>query len=318
MKCAPTRHREFIIALMTLSAIVAQSVPHSWLQVLNNWSDDAFEFVRRDVPKIFAVLIVAFILWRFLQVLRKHLIELSKRATVQSTMRATQLRTLAGVFHSIGLVAIVFVAGMQILPLLGINIGPLLASAGIAGLAIGFGAQTLVKDIINGFFILIESQFDIGDVVKLGTVQGTVEKLTLRRTVLRDADGTLHTVPNSQITIVSNLTRDWTQLALHISAGYNENSDRVVELLKEVAGEVRRSPDFAAAIVADPIVPGIEKVSVDEVDYLLLVKTKPGEQYAVSRELRRKIKECFEKNGIQPGGRQRFYVLGDPASTPKT
>ena len=120
-------------------------------------------------------------------------------------------------FHSVGLVVIFFLAGMQILPLLGINIGPLLASAGIAGLAIGFGAQTLVHDFINGFFILIESQFDIGDVVKLGSVQGTVEKLTLRRTVLRDADGTLHTVPNSQITIVSNLTRDWTQLALHIS-----------------------------------------------------------------------------------------------------
>ena len=172
-------------------------------------------------------------------------------------------------FHSVGLVVIFFVAGMQILPLLGINIGPLLASAGIAGLAIGFGAQTLVRDFINGFFILIESQFDIGDVVKLGSVQGTVEKLTLRRTVLRDADGTLHTVPNSQITVVSNLTRDWTQLALHISVGYNENSDRVVALLKEVADEVRHNPELANSIVADPIVPGIEKVSAEEVDYLI-------------------------------------------------
>ena len=303
---------------MTISAIVAQTEQHVWFQVLNNWSDDAFQFVRHDVPKIFGVLIVAFILSRFLKSLRKHLVELSRRESVQSTVRATQLRTLASVFHSVGLVVIFFLAGMQILPLLGINIGPLLASAGIAGLAIGFGAQTLVHDFINGFFILIESQFDIGDVVKLGSVQGTVEKLTLRRTVLRDADGTLHTVPNSQITIVSNLTRDWTQLALHISVGYNENSDRVVELLKEVADEVRHDPAFAGLIVADPIVPGIEKVSAEEVDYLLLVKTKPGEQYAISRELRRKIKECFDKKGIQPGGRQRFYVVGDTASAPKT
>jgi small conductance mechanosensitive channel len=126
----------------------------------------------------------------------------------------------------------------------------------------------------------------------------------------------LHTVPNGQITIVSNLTRDWTQLALHISVGYKENSDRVVELLKEVAGELRQDPAFTDSIVAEPIVPGIEKVSAEEVDYLMLVKTKPGEQYAVSRELRRKIKECFDKNGVQPGGQHRFYVLGD-SPTPK-
>ena len=177
---------------MTISTIVAQASQHTWFQVLNNWSDDTFEFVRRDVPKIVGVLIVAFILSHFLKVLKKHLVELSRRDAVQTSLRATQLRTLAGVFHSVGLVAIFFVAGMQILPVLGINIGPLLASAGIAGLAIGFGAQTLVRDFINGFFILIENQFDIGDVIKLGAVQGTVEKLTLRRTVLRDADGTLH------------------------------------------------------------------------------------------------------------------------------
>jgi small conductance mechanosensitive channel len=142
--------------------------------------------------------------------------------------------------------------------------------------------------------------------------------LTLRRTVLRDADGTLHNVPNGQITLVSNLTRDWTQLALHISTGYKENSDRVVALLKEVAVELWHDSAFAGAIVGEPVVPGIEKVSAEEVDYLMLVKTKPGEQYAVSRELRRRIKECFDKNGIQPGGQQRFYVVGDTASTPKT
>jgi len=303
---------------MTISTIVAQASQHSWFQVLNNWSDDSFEFVRHDVPKIFGVLIVAFILSRFLKSLKKHLMELSRRETVQSTLRATQLRTVASVFHSIGLVTIVFVAGMQILPLLGINIGPLLASAGIAGLAIGFGAQTLVRDFINGFFILIENQFDIGDVVKIGAVQGTVEKLTLRRTVLRDADGTLHTVPNGQVTIVSNLTRDWTQLAMHVSVSYNENSDRMIALLKEVAAEVQHDPAYADLIVGDPAVPGIEKVSAEEVDYLLLVKTKPGQQYEISRQLRRRIKECFEKNNVQPGGQHRFYVIGDAASPPKT
>ncbi len=302
---------------MTISTIAMQTSAHSWLQVLNNWGDDTFEFVRRDVPKIVGVLIIAFALSHFLKVLKKHLIELSRRETVQSALRATQLRTLASVFHSVGLVVIIFLAGMQILPVLGINIGPLLASAGIAGLAIGFGAQTLVRDFINGFFILIENQFDIGDVIKIGAVAGTVENLTLRRTVLRDMDGTLHTIPNGQITIVSNLTRDWSQIVLYVPVSYHENSDRVVELLQQVAAEVRRDPAFADSVVADPAVPGIEKVSAEEVDYLMLLKTKPGAQYAVSRELRRKIKQCFDKNGIQPGGQHRFYLVGDAVSKPK-
>ena len=119
-----------------------------------------------------------------------------------------------------------FVAGMQILPLLGINIGPLLASAGIAGLAIGFGAQTLVRDVINGFFILIENQFDIGDVIKVAGVTGNRRKTDVAPHRAARCGWYLHNVPNGQITIVSNLTRDWTQLALHISVGYNENSDR--------------------------------------------------------------------------------------------
>ena len=130
-------------------------------------------------------------------------------------------------------------------------------------------------------------------------------------------DGTLHTVPNGQITIVSNLTRDWSQLVLHVAVSYHENSDRVVTLLQQVAAEVRHDPAFAESIVADPAVPGIEKVSAEEVDYLMLLKTRPGAQYAVSRELRRKIKECFDKNGIQPGGQHRFYVVGDAVSNPK-
>ena len=303
---------------MLFADVISQIQAHSLYQVLNNWSEDAFQFLRRDVPKIVGIIVVAFVLIHFLRVLRNHLVNLSKRETLQTAMRATQLRTLASVVHSVGLALVFFIAGMQILQVLNINIAPLLASAGIAGLAVGFGAQTLVRDILNGFFILLENQFDIGDVIKVGAVQGTVEKLTLRRTLLRDADGTLHNIPNSQITIVSNMTRDWTQLALHVSVSYNENSDRVIGLLKEVAAEVQHDPACAEQIVGDPVVPGIEKVSAQEVDYLLLVKTRPGQQYEISRELRRKIKECFEKNGIQPGGQQRFYVMGDPISPAKT
>ncbi len=224
-----------------------------------------------------------------------------------------QLRTLAAVMYSVGCVIVLFLGAMQILPVLGINMGPLLASAGIAGLAIGFGAQTLVKDVINGFFILLEDQYHLGDVVRIGGVAGVVEGMTLRRTVLRGDDGTLHSIPNSTITVVSNLTRDWAQVQLHVLTAYGENSDRVLQLLQEVGMELRNDPNFADGIVGDPQVPGIDRIAGGEVDYLMLVKTRPGAQYAVSRELRRRIKDCFEKNHIQASPSRMYVVEPDTA-----
>src|SRR5271166_6153863 len=288
---------------------------HNLLQLLDDWSDDAFAFLRYRVPRIVGVLIIAFILTRLLRKLSRHLSDLSNREGLPSALRAQQLRTLSSVIYSVGVFAILFVAAMQVLPLLGINMGPLLASAGIVGLAIGFGAQTLVRDFINGFFILVENQYDIGDTIKIAGVQGMVEAMTLRRTVLRNDNGALHTVPSSEIKVVSNLTRDWTQLALHISVAYGADSDRVIELLNEIAAEVANDPKIADKMVAPPEVPGIDKVSGGEVDYLMLVKTKPGAQYAVSRELRRRIKASFEKNKIEPGNPNRLYVVEGPKPT---
>jgi small-conductance mechanosensitive channel len=279
------------------------------IQMLNNWGDDTFDFVRHQFPRIIGVFIIAFILTRLLKALSRRLSRLSTSQGLPSAMRSQQLRTISSVVYSVGLFIIMFVAALQVLPLLGINMGPLLASAGIAGVAVGFGAQTLVHDFINGFFILVENQYDIGDVVKVAGVQGSVELMTLRRTVLRDADGTVHNVPSSQITVVSNLTRDWTQLALHISVAYKSDSDQVIGLLQQVGAEIAADPAFADRIVAKPEVPGIEKVAGDEVDYLMLLKTRPGSQDMVRRELRRRIKACFERNNIQPGNPNRVFVV---------
>ena len=285
---------------------------HNLLQLLDDWGDDAFDFLRSRLPRIIAVLIIAFILIYLLKRLARHLSELSNRQGLPTGLRAQQLRTLSSVIYSVGVFAILFLAAMQILPLLGINMGPLLASAGIVGLAIGFGAQTLVRDFINGFLILVENQYDIGDTVRIAGVQGAVETMTLRRTVLRDENGTVHTVPSSEIRVVSNLTRDWTQLPIHVSVAYGADSDRVIQLLNEIADEVANDPKYADKIVAKPEVPGIDKVSGGEVDYLMLVKTKPGSQFAVSRELRRRIKASFEKNKIEPGNPNRVYVVDVP------
>ena len=282
---------------------------HVW----EDWATDWETFVRKDVPKIVLALAVAIILARLLRLATSRLAQLSRRETLPTALRAQQLRTLASVLNSVGLAVIVFIAAMEILPLLGVNMGPLLASAGVAGLAIGFGAQTLVHDVINGFFILMENQYDVGDVVRIGGVAGTVESMTLRRTTLRDDTGAIHIVPNSEIKILSNLTRDWAQFALHIWVDYRENSDRVIDLLKQVGKDLRSDPAYADFFVADPEVPGIERVAGGEVDYLMLVKTRPGRQYPVTRELRRRIKECFEKNNVKPGN-ARAYVLESPPS----
>ena len=302
-----------IVIRLQAWALLPNGAKHDVFQLLDDWSDDAFEFLRVRVPRIIGVLIIAFILARLLKKLSRHLSEISNRQGLPTALRAQQLRTLSSVIYSVGVFAILFVAALQVLPLLGINMGPLLASAGIVGLAIGFGAQTLVRDFINGFLILVENQYDIGDTIKIAGVQGTVETMTLRRTVLRDDNGALHTVPSSEIKVVSNLTRDWTQVPLHISVAYGADSDRVIQLLNEVGEEVASDPNFADKIVAKPEVPGIDKVSGGEVDYLMLVKTRPGSQFAVSRELRRRIKACFEKNKIEPGNPNRVYVV-DAAS----
>ena len=286
------------------------TMPENWNlpALLRDWREDTMVFLRHDVPKILVVVMASLVLIRVLKALTGKIVALHIRK-VPPGFRAQQVRTLATVTSSVGIFVIIFVAGLEILALLGINLGPLLASAGIAGLAIGFGAQTLVKDVINGFFILLENQYDIGDNIRVAGVKGTVEAMNMRSTVLRDEDGTVHIIPNSEIKIVSNATRDWSQLTLRVTVAYCEPSERIVKLLQEVGEELRHDPAYADDIVGDIEVPGIDRVGNGEVEYLIQVKTRPNQQHRVSRELRRRIKECFQKNNIQTAGPGRVYVM---------
>jgi small-conductance mechanosensitive channel len=296
-------------AFIDLNSLMPNQQWHNVPEVLHQWRSDALEFLRQDVPKILVVLIISLVLLWILRVITHRLRILSKRQAFPTGIRAQQLSTLSGVINGVGMFVILFSAMIQILGVLNIDVKPLIASAGVVGLAIGFGAQTLVKDVINGFFVLLENQYDVGDIVKLGGVQGTVENMTLRRTVLRDADGSVHTVPNSEIKIVSNLTRDWTQVALHVAVDYSENSDHVVQVLRELSLEIWNDGRYRELLVSQPEVPGIERVTGTEVDYVMLVKTRPGKQLEVTRELRRRIKDCFQKNNIKPGGPGKMYVV---------
>ncbi|MBI2678601.1 MAG: mechanosensitive ion channel family protein [Candidatus Koribacter versatilis] len=293
-----------MLRLNILAAAFLGALPAEW----QDWRADASSWARHNLVRLLGVVLLALLLIELLKAATRRLGRFSHSQQLPHGLRAQQLRTLATVIDSVGIAVIIFLALMQALPMFGIDMKPLLASAGIAGLAIGFGAQTLVKDVLNGFFILVENQYDIGDTVRLGPVKGTVEEMTLRRTVLRDADGSVHIVPNSEIKIVTNMTRDWTQVSLHVPVAYSEPSEKVIRVLREAAEELRNDAEFAPDIVSEPEVPGIERVGAGEVDYLLLVKTQPGAQYRVSRALRRKVKECFERNQIQVPGPTKIYV----------
>ena len=276
--------------------------------LLRDWREDTMNFLRHDAPKIVFILLGAFLLIKVLRRFARKSAELHVRK-LPPGIRVQQFRTVTSVLTSVGVFTIVFVAALMVLSIFNLNLGPMLASAGIAGLAIGFGAQTLVHDFINGFFILLENQYDIGDTIRVAGVKGTVERMSLRNTVLRDEDGTMHIVPNSSIQIVSNTTRDWSQLAMRIVVAYGEPSDKIVNLLTEVGEDVRHDPAYADDVVSDIQVPGIDRVGNGEAEYLMLIKTRPNKQWAVSRELRRRIKECFEKNNVQAAGPGRIYVL---------
>jgi small conductance mechanosensitive channel len=276
--------------------------------LLHDWREDTLNFFRHDAPKVLVIILGAYVLIKLVRRFAQKSADLHIRK-LPPGIRVQQVRTVTSVLTSVGVLAIVFVAVLMVLSVFNFNLGPMLASAGIAGLAIGFGAQTLVHDFINGFFILLENQYDLGDVIRIAGVKGTVERMSLRNTVLRDEDGTVHIVPNSSIQIVSNTTRDWSQQALRVVVSYGESSEKIVRLLTEVSEEMRHDPDFSDDIVSDIQIPGIDRVGNGEAEYLMLIKTRPNRQWAVGRELRRRIKQCFEQNQVQTAGPGRVYVV---------
>lgn len=278
---------------------------HEWLVDLNAW-------LRHDGPKALLILLGAIVLTRLLRRATDRLVRYTESQALPSGLRVRQLRTLAGIFNNLGLLLIVFLAALQVLPLFGLDMKPLLASAGIAGVAVGFGAQTLVKDVINGFFILLEDQYELGDVVRTAGVEGTVESMTLRCTTLRGSDGALHVIPNSEMRIVTNLTAEWRLVKVIVPVAYGEDSGRVLALLKEVGHKLRADADLTDAVFADPEAPSIERIAAGQVDYLVQVRVHPDRRATVERELRRRIKEALEQHQIQTPA-----PLSPPAEAPE-
>ncbi len=227
----------------------------------------------------------------------ERLVKVEEYATVNE--REQRVKTLTTILRRTGLVLIAAIAAVMILSELGLNVGPIIAGAGIAGLAIGFGAQTLVKDIISGFFILLENQFTIGDVISVGGISGGVEKMTLRATFLRDLEGTLHVIPNGKIRILSNKTKGWARAIVDVGVAYKEDVDRVLATLERIGQEMWHDEGCRPLLLEEPAVSGVEELGDSAMTLRIMVKTQPGKQWEVSRELRKRIKETFEEEEIE-------------------
>ena len=215
---------------------------------------------------------------------------------VRSSQR---IETIAAVLKSLATALILAVAALLCLSELNIDLAPLIAGAGIAGLAVGFGAQSLVRDFLAGMFILIEDQFGVGDVVDVGDTSGTIEKVSLRTTTLRDVGGVVWTVPNGEIRRTANHSQLWSRAILDIGVSYDTDIDEASEIMKAVADELWRENDPDLTILEEPSVWGVQELGNDAVVIRLVVKTDPSEQWAVGRVLRARIKKAFDEAGIE-------------------
>jgi small conductance mechanosensitive channel len=199
------------------------------------------------------------------------------------------------------------IVGLQFLDAVGVDLAPLLASAGIAGVAIGLAAQNIVKDMLNGTLILIEDQFNVGDVVTLAGLTGTVEAMTLRKTTVRGADGTVYVIPNSQITTVANQSVDFSVATINVSVDFSANPNKVLELLSQIATEIRTSEQYRDVFVEDPQILGVDSMRGSQLIFPVVFKTKATQQYAPMREFQRRVRIALEENHMLPGDPNRVF-----------
>jgi small conductance mechanosensitive channel len=279
-------------------------------RVLDEWADDIQNFVRSKLPHLVVLALVAVVLGRILRLITHRMVHLAERHSAD-TVHISQVRTMAGVVRTTGLAIIGAILGLQFLEAMGVNVGPLLTSAGVAGVAIGLAAQNLVKDMLNGTMILVEDQFNVGDVITVAGLTGTVETMTLRKTTVRGGDGTLYVIPNSQITTVANQSVGFTNATINVSVDFSADPNKVMEILTTVANEVRNEPGFKDLFLADPQVLGVDSVKGSQLIFPVVFKTKPTKQYAPMREFQRRVRLALVENHMLPGDPTRVFTFDD-------
>jgi small conductance mechanosensitive channel len=273
------------------------------------WVDSAQDFLVNDLKHLIAILIFAWIAFWLVKVVTDRMRRAAEKHPNVGLARTSQIRTLASVLRATGLGIVGFFTVITILrDVFDLNLAPLLASASIAGVAIGLAAQTIVKDVINGMLVLVEDQYNVGDVVTIAGITGTVDSMSLRKTTVRGFDGTLYLVPNSQITNVANQSRDFSTTTLNISVDFSADPDKVIALLKKIVGEVRQDPAYKDVFLGDPQVLGVDQIKGSEVIYPISVKTLARKQYDALREMQKRIRLALEENNMLPGS--PFRVIG--------
>jgi small conductance mechanosensitive channel len=261
--------------------------------------------------RVIGIIVIALIVSRILKTITTKLIELAKSPSRAALMREQQTRTMAGLLYSTGIFVIIAVALLMIMRECGFDVSPVTAAAAVASLALGFGAQNLIKDLINGFFIVFEDQYVVGDLIQANNEMGRVEHLTLRRTVIRNPAGALVTIPNSLIGQVANLSRDWSQVFVDVTVPADENVGRALASLEKISGDFRNDADWSPALMDGPRVLGVESLSLDGTVLRLQVKTVLNRKDDVAREVRRRIKLGFEQSRIPLSHTHKVTLQGE-------
>ncbi len=266
---------------------------------MEEFLDLVWKWLITSGAKILAVIIITFILIRVVRmVINRSKARISLR-TEDDIEAAKRIETLTGLVEKTVRALVLTAAALMVLQSLGINIGPLLAGAGVVGLAVGFGAQSLVKDVISGFFILIENHMNVGDVVEISGKSGVIESINLRVTTLRDYSGSVHVIPNGQIAVLTNMTKEFSKAVIEIGVAYKENVDEVMQVMKDVAEDMAGDPEWSTRIYGPMEMAGLDSFGESSVNIKARIETRPCEQWSVAREYRRRLKNVFDEKGIE-------------------
>jgi small-conductance mechanosensitive channel len=277
------------------------------------------EEVARSGVRVVGIWLLAWLAYRLVSwASRRVEISVDDGDDSVTTLRERRGHTISQLLRSMGRLVVTGIAVLLTFNVF-IDIGPILAGAGILGLAVSFGAQSLVKDVLSGFFILSENQFAIGDVIEVAGKSGVVEKMTLRVVRLRDVEGIMHVVPNSEIKVVSNKTRGWSRAVVDVGVPYDENVDRALEILRDEAAQFSTDKAWGSQLDGPVEVLGVESLSDSAVVLRTMVRTQPGSQWSVAREFRRRIKNRFDRESLEipfPQRRVHVRVEGGPGPDP--
>jgi small-conductance mechanosensitive channel len=286
------------------------------LFLLESWGLDSFAWFRRgqlgarlvgSLVSIALTVLVAITVWELANAaIARHLVRLSRDA---QAARSARVRTLLPMLRTLLAITILVFVALNVLTEIGVNVAPLIAGAGVVGLAVGFGSQTLVRDVITGAFLLFEDAMAVGDVVQVGGLSGVVEQLSIRSIKLRALDGSVHIIPFSAVTTVTNMTRDFSFAVLDVSVAYGEDTDRVTEVLREISAEIRADAKMGAVIRDDIEIMGVERLGDSGVVIRARVKTDPMARWNIGREFNRRIKQRFDRLGIEiPYPHQKLVI----------